>query len=35
VWPHCHRLKSSREGTAARWRVTERRPKPRHPGLTN
>lgn len=35
VWPHCHRYKSSREGNAARWRVTEKRPKPKHPGLTD
>jgi 5-methylcytosine-specific restriction protein A len=33
VWPHCHRGKSSAEGNAARWRVRQRRPAERHPGL--
>lgn len=28
-----HALKSSREGSAARWAVRERRPAERHPGL--
>lgn len=35
VPPHCHRAKSSAEGNAARWRVTEKRPKAKHPGLTD
>lgn len=33
VSPHCHRFKSSREGVEARRRVSNRRPKERHPGL--
>jgi 5-methylcytosine-specific restriction enzyme A len=28
-----HRRKSSAEGNAARWRVSNRRPRERHPGL--
>jgi 5-methylcytosine-specific restriction protein A len=31
--PH-HSRKSSAEGNAARWKFTEKRPKPTHPGLT-
>ncbi len=30
---HHHAVKSSREGNAARWRETVRRPPERHPGL--
>ncbi|MFE2747329.1 HNH endonuclease [Streptomyces scopuliridis] len=30
---HHHAIKSSREGTAARWRESARRPPERHPGL--
>ncbi|WP_327162094.1 HNH endonuclease signature motif containing protein [Streptomyces zaomyceticus] len=30
---HHHAVKSSREGNAARWRETARRPPERHPGL--
>jgi hypothetical protein len=29
-----HARKSSAEGNAARWKFTEKRPKPTHPGLT-
>ncbi|THA56114.1 HNH endonuclease [Streptomyces sp. A1136] len=28
-----HKIKTSREGNAARWRETARRPPERHPGL--
>lgn len=31
--PDHHAIKSSREGTAARWRHRQRRPTERHPGL--
>lgn len=30
---HHHRIKSSREGNAARWKERTRRPPERHPGL--